>query len=70
MDDINSHINRVNKLEEIGRHSVRDMFKYGICLASVTWDQEAAEGLGEVKIQPISPLDFFTDPSEGKGANF
>jgi len=63
MNDINDYINRENKLDKKGRVCIRDMIKFGVCFAEVSWDQSKMQGLGDVCIQPISPMNAFPDPN-------
>lgn len=63
MNDINDNINRNNKLSEKGRDCVRDILKFGVCFAEVSWDQTKLQGLGDVCVDSISPMNAFPDPN-------
>jgi hypothetical protein len=62
MNDILDHIKRVNKFDKFGRDAVNCVIKNGIAIGRVSWDQDSMQGIGEVKIDLVDPINFFPDP--------
>lgn len=63
LNEILGHINRTNKIDSLTPKFVRDCEKYGSGFAKVSWDETLDNGVGDVSIQCISPMNFFPDPS-------
>ena len=49
-------------MQTISQRIVRDGLIYGVGVGKVSWDATADDGLGNVSISRISPLNFFPEP--------
>lgn len=71
-NEILNHIKRFNGFNDFSKRIIYRADKLGIGIGKIYWDQDKAQGLGEVIIEEINPLNFFPDPSasELKDCNY
>ena len=62
INDCWENIKRNTKLPNISQKIVRDGSIYGIGIAKVMWNQSINNGLGDIRIERLSPLDFYPEP--------
>jgi hypothetical protein len=72
INDVWNSVKRENEMQATQQKIVRDGLVFGIGIAKASWDQSADNGLGNVDISRINPLDFFPEPeaSTVKNANY
>ena len=72
LNDVWESVKTQNNLKTIEQQIVRDGLVYGVGIAQTAWDSEMEQGLGNVSIKRISPLDFFPEPeaTSVKNANY
>jgi hypothetical protein len=63
LDEALKHVHKVNNYESIEEDTIFDALVAGCGINEITWDDELSYGLGDVKINPIDPLNFFPVPS-------
>jgi len=61
-DDTLKHVFKINKFERIKENFAKHGNITGIGIIETVWDKKMSQGLGDVKIININPLDFFWDP--------
>lgn len=62
INDCWENIKRNTKLPNISQKIVRDGSIYGIGIAKVIWNQSINNGLGDIRIERVNPLDFYPEP--------
>jgi hypothetical protein len=63
LNDCWENIKRSSELPNISQKIMRDGSIYGIGIAKVIWNQSINNGLGDIRIERVSPLDFFPEPT-------
>ena len=69
LDACKSHVFRINKMDSFQKKAIRDADIQGIAIAKVVWDQTRDNGLGDVSINLVDPLNFFPDPNSARIAD-
>ena len=62
LNDVWDNVKTSNDMQTISQRIVRDGLIYGVGVGKVSWDATADDGLGNVSISRISPLNFFPEP--------
>ena len=62
LNDVWDSVKIRNNISDVHQRIVRDGLIYGVGIGKASWDQSADNGLGNVSITRVSPLDFFPEP--------
>lgn len=63
LNDCWENVKRKTEIENISQRVIRDGLKTGLGVAKVFWNQSVENGLGDVRIERVNPLDFFPEPN-------
>jgi hypothetical protein len=63
LNDCWENIKRSSELPNISQKVVRDGSIYGVGIAKVIWNQSINNGLGDIRVERVSPLDFYPEPT-------
>ena len=63
LNDCWENIKKNTQLSNISQKIIRDGSIYGLGVAKVFWNQSLDNGLGDVRIERVNPLDFFPESS-------
>jgi hypothetical protein len=63
LNDCWENIKRSSELPNISQKVMRDGSIYGVGIAKVIWNQSINNGLGDIRIERVSPLDFYPEPT-------
>ena len=63
INDCWENIKRNSKLDNISQQIVRDGMIYGYGISKIFWNQSLKDGIGDVTIERVDPLNFYPEPS-------
>lgn len=63
LNDCWENIKRNSELDNISQRIVRDGMIYGYGVSKIFWDQSLKNGIGDVTIERVDPLNFYPEPS-------
>lgn len=63
LNDCWENIKKNSQLPNINQKIMRDGAIYGVGIAKVIWNQSINNGLGDIRVERVSPLDFFPEPT-------
>lgn len=63
LNDCWENIKKSSHLPNISQKIMRDGAIYGVGIAKVIWNQSINNGLGDIRIERVSPLDFYPEPT-------
>lgn len=66
LDDCNKNILKINNFDTVQNKVVKDFHVYGRGVVKTVWGQDDENELGDVKIEHVSPLNYFPDTSAKK----
>jgi hypothetical protein len=72
LNDVWDNVKRENNVSDMHQQIVRDGLVYGIGIGEASWDSSADNGLGNVSLKRINPMNFFPEPEATtvKNANY
>ena len=63
LNDCWENIKRSSELPNISQKVMRDGAIYGVGIAKVIWNQSINNGLGDIRVERVNPIDFYPEPS-------